>query len=152
ILMGVTDPKGKWLAQDSLDQLTLTTPTNELAIVSGARPDVVAAEAELHKAEAEVALQKALRIPDPSFSFFYEHNPPGPPGPDTVGLGVSFPLPLWNHNRGNIRAAEAAKEQTAQNLGKVNAQAHGDLVSAAVAFQEARTRLQRYQEQILPRS
>jgi cobalt-zinc-cadmium efflux system outer membrane protein len=69
-----------------------------------------------------------------------------------MGLGVSFPLPLWNHNRGNIRAAEAAAEQSELALGKVKAQAHADVAVAEVAYQEARQRLQRYQEQIRPRA
>ena len=29
----------------------------------------------------------------------------------TVGVGVSFPLPLWNRNTGNIEVAQARREQ-----------------------------------------
>jgi cobalt-zinc-cadmium efflux system outer membrane protein len=112
----------------------------------------MAAEADLRKAKSDVELQKALRIPDPTFSVLYERNPPGPPGPDTLGVGVSFPLPLWNRNRGNISAAEASREQSALALSKLEAQAKADLAAAQVAYQEADTRLKRYQEQILPRS
>ena len=61
-------------------------------------------------------------------------------------------MPLWNHNRGNIRAAEAARDQSALSAGKLSAQAQADIAAAEVAYQEARQRLQRYQEQILPRS
>ncbi len=152
ILMGVPDPKGRWSPQDSLDQLTLASPAEANAPGAGARPDILAAEADLRKAGAELELQKALRIPDPTFSIQYEHNPPGPPGPDTIGLGVSFPLPLWNHNRGNIRAAEAARQQSVLALGKITAQARAEVANAEVAYQEARQRLQRYQDQIRPRS
>jgi cobalt-zinc-cadmium efflux system outer membrane protein len=150
ILMGVTDPKGRWVPQESLDQLTAAA--GEAPNGPGARPDILAAEADFRKAQADLAFQKALRIPDPTFSLFYERNPPGPPGPDTMGLGVSFPLPLWNHNRGNIRGAEAAQEQSALNLAKVNAQARADIVNAETAFQEARHRSDRYHDQIRPRS
>jgi outer membrane protein, heavy metal efflux system len=150
ILMGVNDPKGTWVPQDSLEQLGVASPENHPG--AGARPDVLAAEADLRKSQADLALQKAIRIPDPTFSLFYERNPPGPPGPDTMGIGVSFPLPLWNHNRGSIRAAQAASEQSALAVGKVRAQAHADLVNAEVAYQEAQQRLQRYHDQIRPRS
>jgi cobalt-zinc-cadmium efflux system outer membrane protein len=152
ILMGVHQPKGDWIPVDSLESLSVPIMSSETHSSAGARPDVMAAEADLRKAKSDVELQKALRIPDPTFSVLYERNPPGPPGPDTLGVGVSFPLPLWNRNRGNISAAEASREQSALALSKLEAQAKADLAAAQVAYQEADTRLKRYQEQILPRS
>lgn len=152
VLLGVKEPKGQWVPQDSLEGLGLSVSPNETHIGPGVRPDVLAAEAELRKAISEVDLQRAMRIPDPTVSLFYERNPPGMPGPDTFGLGVSFPLPLWNRNRGNIRAAEATKEQNTLALGKVSAQAQADIVTTETAYEEARQRLRRYQEQISPRS
>lgn len=152
VLMGEREPKGRWVAADSLEQLGAILGSPENTSGPGVRPDVLAAQAELRKAQSELDLQRALRIPDPTLSVFYERNPPGPPGPDTLGLGVSLPLPLWNHNRGSIRAAEASKEQSALSLGKIGAQAQADIVSAEIAHEEAGQRLQRYQEQIRPRS
>jgi cobalt-zinc-cadmium efflux system outer membrane protein len=152
ILMGVHQPKGEWIPADSLESLSVPIVSSETNSSAGGRPDVMAAEADLRKAKSDVELQKALRIPDPTLSVLYERNPPGPPGPDTLGFGVSFPLPLWNRNRGNISAAEAAREQSALALSKLEAQAKADLATAQIAYQEAVTRLNRYQEQILPRS
>jgi cobalt-zinc-cadmium efflux system outer membrane protein len=152
ILMGVREPRGKWVAEDSLEHLGVNMPDHGRHTGPGERPDVLAAEADLRRAGSELDLQKAMRIPDPTFSLFYERNPPGPAGPDTLGLGMSFPLPLWNHNRGNIKGAEAARRQSELALGKVSAQAQADVATAEVAFREARERLQRYQQQILPRS
>jgi cobalt-zinc-cadmium efflux system outer membrane protein len=152
ILMGIPEPKGEWSPADSLDILSVPAVPGETNITSAGRPDILAAQADLRKAQSDVALQKALRIPDPTVSLLYERNPPGPPGPDTMGLGVSFPLPLWNRNRGNIRAAEATREQSALTLAKLEAQAKAELASAQVAYQEAADRLKRYQQQILPRS
>jgi cobalt-zinc-cadmium efflux system outer membrane protein len=152
VLMGVKEPEGTWLPQDSLEHLRLASANEQPSPGQGSRPDVLAAEADLRKAQSDLDLQKAIRIPDPTFSLFYERNPPGPPGPDTLGLGISLPLPLWNHNRGNIHAAEASKEQSALALGKVSAQAQADIATAEVAYREARDRLQRYQDQIRPRS
>jgi cobalt-zinc-cadmium efflux system outer membrane protein len=152
VLMGVNQPKGEWIPGDSLESLSVPTGSGQTNVTAAARPDVMAAEADLRKATSDVALQKALRIPDPTFSVLYERNPPGPPGPDTLGLGISFPLPLWNRNGGNIRAAEAARDQSALTLGKLEAQARADLATAQVAYQEAEARLKRYQQQIVPRS
>jgi outer membrane protein, heavy metal efflux system len=152
ILMGVPRPKGQWAALDSLQQLTTAAPLPSAHAADAARPDVLAAEADLRKSESDLKLQKALRIPDPTISLLYERNPPGPPGPDTVGLGLSLPLPLWNRNRGNIKAAEAAREQSELALAKARAQVAADITTTEVAYQEARDRLLRYQEQIRPRA
>lgn len=152
VLMGVPEPKGEWMADDSLDKLGLDLSPSQDKSATGVRPDVLAAQEELRKAEAEVRLQKSNRVPDPTFSGFYERNPPGPPGPDTLGLGVSFPLPVWNRNRGNIHAAEAARQQSELALGKISSQVQADIAIAEIGYQEARQRWQRYQEQIRPRS
>jgi cobalt-zinc-cadmium efflux system outer membrane protein len=78
--------------------------------------------------------------------------PPGPPPDDTYGIGVSFPLPLWNRNGGNIKAAQAALDQFELALGKVKAQNVSDVASAQVEYREAYDRLQRYQTLIVPQS
>jgi cobalt-zinc-cadmium efflux system outer membrane protein len=151
ILMGVAHPQGHWTAQDSLEQLSVVPPQTNSA-TGVARPDVLAAEADVRKAKADLKLQRALRIPDPTFSAIYEHEPPGPPGPDTFGLGISFPLPIWNLNRGNIKAAEAALDLSAFALDKVRAQAAADIAGTQVNYQEAYDRWQRYETQIRPRA
>jgi outer membrane protein, heavy metal efflux system len=152
ILMGEKVPRGQWVATDSLEQLGLSMPVRQPQITPGTRPDVLAAQEDLRKAQSDLALQKAARVPDPTFSLFYERNPPGPPGPDTIGRGVSIPLPLWNHNRGNIRAAEAMREQSEWSLGKITAQAQADIAIAELTYEEALQRWKRYQEEIRPRS
>ncbi len=152
VLMGIKAPKGKWVAANTLEELSQTVQVTPTSSGSGSRPDVLAAEADVHRAQSDLALQKALRIPDPTVSLFYEHNPPGPPGPDTLGLGLSFPLPLWNRNRGNVRAAEATEQQNEAALGKIAAQAQADIATAEVAYHEALQRLARYRDQIQPRS
>jgi cobalt-zinc-cadmium efflux system outer membrane protein len=152
VLMGVREPKGHWTAEDSLESLSLSPTRTPESKPDAARPDVLAAEADVRKAEADLKLQKALRIPDPTFTLQYERNPPGPPGPDTVGIGVSFPLPLWNLNRGNIQSAQASLDQSAIALDKARAQVIADLSNAEVGYQEAFERWQRYQSQIRPRA
>ena len=153
ILLGISEPKGDWQPDDSLEQISggisLTTESRTDAV----RPDVLAAETEVRAAEANLKLQKAIRVPDPTLSVQYEHNPPGGgPPTDTLGLGVSFPLPLWNLIRGGIDAARAAVEHSNLALAKLRAQAAGDLANAVVSHREATERWQRYREQIRPQS
>ena len=155
VLMGARQPKGNWTPVDTLEQMDAVVPPLPQATTAGAaRPDVLAAEADLRVGQFNLKLQKAMRIPDPTFAIQYEHNPapPGPPPDDTFGIGISFPLPLWNLNGGNIKAAQAAVEQFELALGKVKAQNASDVANAQVEYREAHDRLQRYQTLIVPQS
>ncbi|HZV35759.1 MAG TPA: TolC family protein [Verrucomicrobiae bacterium] len=154
ILMGVPQPKGNWEPVDTLPLLvTASTPKDLDEMPQGSRSDVLAAEQDLRSARENLKLQKAIRIPDPTFSIQYEHEPPGGGPPiDTFGVGVSFPLPLWNRNGGNIKAAQAQQEQSAIALGKVKLQVMSDIANAAVAYKEASGRLHRYVDQIRPKA
>jgi cobalt-zinc-cadmium efflux system outer membrane protein len=155
VLFGVDRPSSGWTPSDDLEKLATESAASVAeARPIGERPDVLAAEADLHGADANLRLQHALRMPDPTFLVEYERNPmpPGPPPPNTLGVGISFPLPLWNRNAANIKAAEAAREQTALALGKARAQAIFDIANAQIAFDEARQRSQRYQTLIGPQA
>jgi cobalt-zinc-cadmium efflux system outer membrane protein len=154
ILLGVRQPKGQWTPGDKLEQLAAVTPMPAQPPEGALRPDVLAAQADLRGGEFNLKLQKALRIPDPTFTIQYEHEPqpPGPPADNTVGLGVSFPLPLWNLNRGNISAAQASVAQYQDALGKAAAQASADAATAQSEYDEAAARLRRYQTTILDQS
>jgi len=94
-----------------------------------------------------------MRIPDPTISIGYEHEPPGGGPPvDTLNVGMSFPLPIWNQNKGSIAASRANVDQFRLALAKLQAQMNSDLVNAQSALDEASSRLKRYQEQIAPQS
>jgi len=153
ILLGVGQPKGNWTPTDTLAQMAVAAPQFNESKTDGARPDVLATEADLNRSKSDLKLQKAMRIPDPTFTVGAEHNPPGGGPPvDTFLIGVSFPLPLWNFNRGEIKAAQATVDQNALALEKAKAQAAADIASAQVEYDEASERLARYQNQILPKS
>ena len=154
VLMGVNQPKGHWTPTDSLEQLVnVITPPAPETRTNAARTDVLAAEADLRGGNANLKLQKAIRVPDPTFLAGIEHNPPGGgPPTDTMEIGVSFPLPIWNLNRGNIKAAEAGVEQFKLALGKVKAQVVADIANAETGYNEAYTRWLRYRDQTGPKS
>jgi cobalt-zinc-cadmium efflux system outer membrane protein len=154
ILMGVHEPNGHWRPSDSLDALVgvPAAPTPETK-AGAMRTDVLAAEADLRGGQAQLKLQRAMRIPDPTFSLGYEHEPPGGgPPTDTLNFGVTFPLPLWNLNGGAIKSAQATVDQFELALGKIRAQAGADIATAEVEYSEAHDRWLRYQDQIRPKS
>ncbi len=156
ILLGERKPQGHTRLTETLEQLSETSPGQLATTVPGEmmsppqRADLTAAEAAQAKAEANVRLQKAQRVPDPTVSFQYEHAPPDMP--NTVGLMVSFPLPLWNRNKGNIAAAEATARQAATQAEKVRAQIIADIATERVAFEAAQARWRRYREELQPKS
>ena len=81
LLLGEPKPEGHWNPVETLTDLAAApAPVPASAAATGAeRPDVLAAEADLKRAQADLALQRALRIPDPTVSLQVEHNPPWPP-------------------------------------------------------------------------
>jgi cobalt-zinc-cadmium efflux system outer membrane protein len=82
-----------------------------------------------------------------------EHEPPDTgPAANTLNFGVSFPLPLWNLNAGNIKAARAAVDQFQAALGKIRTQAAADAATAESEYDEASQRWQRYRDEIAPQS
>jgi cobalt-zinc-cadmium efflux system outer membrane protein len=71
--------------------------------------------AELEQQGFRVDLAKNERYPAVTVGPFIS----GERGSDrerTVGVGVSFPLPLWNRNAGNIEVAQARREQAQTTL------------------------------------
>ena len=153
ILLAVAQPKGNWTPRDSLDKLAKAPPLAPSKRPGAERPDVLAAESDLRAAKANLKLQKAYRVPDPTFSIGTEHYPQGSGVPtNTLNFGVSFPLPIWNQNGGNIKAAEASVDQSAIALGKIKTQAFADLANAVVEHDEAHNRLRQYRDETAPKS
>jgi len=150
-LLGEAQPQGNIMLTDTLESLvdwqgdTLPAQCN----VSD-RPDIVAAEAVRSKTRADLQLQRAMRIPDPTLLIQYEHAPPDQP--NTVGVGVSFPLPFWNFNKGNIAAAQAAREQADIQLGKIRAQVVTDIATAQISYTAALARWHRCRDELMPKS
>ncbi len=149
VLLGTKSPSGKWKPANHLGQLASASRESRGGS-SGVRPDLAAAQATQRKTDADLRLQKAMRIPDPTGQLLYEHQPPDQP--NTVGFGVSLPLPLWNFNRGNIRAAEAARDQAQAQASKIETQIASEIAAAEIAYREAFARWRRYLDQIAPSS
>jgi len=154
VLMGHPQPKGSYISAGSLGDLVRVDPSSfPKSEPESARPDMLAAEADLKGAKANLQLQKAIRVPDPTVELQYEHNPPsGGPPVDTIGIGLSFPLPLWNLNGGNIKAAQANVDQMAMAAGKVRTQIQADIANAESEYGEAHARWLSYQDNTAPKS
>jgi len=149
-LMGVPRPNAECVLSDSLESMVASVVQTNVSSSGLWRPDVVAAEAAWRKAEADWRFQRSVRIPDPTVLAQYEHEPPDTP--NTVGIGVSFPLPLWNRNRGNIAAADATREQARLAFEKARSQAAADIAMALLVYNDASRRWEKYRDSIRPKS
>ena len=82
------------------------------------RPDYKLALLEEEYSNKLLSYEKAQRIPDLTFGINYDRN--GNTMLDFVGCGVSFDLPVFNRNKGNIKKAkfqiENAKVQKEQTV------------------------------------
>lgn len=78
-------------------------------------PDVRRASVRLDASEAEARLAKAEAWPGFTLSGQYS-NGNGYQPERVYGLGLSFPIPLLNGNRGNIRASAAAAQASNSRL------------------------------------
>jgi cobalt-zinc-cadmium efflux system outer membrane protein len=152
VLMGLKEPTGEWSPSEDLGALAEKAPPPSAVAAALGRPDVVAAEESYKKSEYDVKLQKAIRIPDPTVMLEYQRYPNPPYGADSVGIGLSFPLPLWNRNRGAIQAAEGAREQARLAMEKARAQAASDMATARITYESATRRWERYRDEMLKKS
>ncbi len=150
VLLGVPRPKADCVLAQPLESLADSTELGNTNSAGTWRPDVVAAESAWRKTEADLRLQKAYRIPDPTVLGQYEHEPPD--AMNSVGFGVSFPVPLWNRNRGNILAAQAARDQARLAFDKAQAQAVAEIATAILAYDDALRRWTQYRRSIRPKS
>src|ERR1035437_8017883 len=90
VLLGVPRPNADCELSDRLDALcAATTPLNTNSVGTW-RPDVIAAQAAVHKAEADLRLQKAMRVPDPTLLAQYEREARG--SGNTGGWRLSVPV------------------------------------------------------------
>jgi cobalt-zinc-cadmium efflux system outer membrane protein len=103
---------------------------------------------------AKPKLIYASRKPIASRTPLFWHNTSisRPITPNSVGFGVSFPVPLWNRNRGNILAAEAAREQARPAFEKAKAEAVADIAVARLSYEDALKRWRSYRDSIRPKS
>ena len=149
-LLGVSAPGGDIVIADSLEALVDSTGVAAQRPQGGVRPDLAAAQAEQHRADAAWRLEKAQRIPDPTLVLQFEHQPPD--RPNTLGIGLALPLPLWNRNTGSIEAARSARDQADIEAERAAAAIAADIASGRAALEEASSRWRRYRDELRPRS
>ena len=127
----------------------------ELAIRN--RPDLHSAETLTKKAEADVRLAIANGYTDISLSIGYHHTEPSlptwiqplfPQGPseDSVGLGVTFPIRIFDRNEGEIARTRAEATRMASLAQAVRIQIGNEVETTYAAFRASRERARLFEQ------
>ena len=84
-----------------------------LETAKNSHPEFLLSDLEIQYNEKMLAYEKSLRMPDIGLSINYDRY--GGVWRNFVGVGISFDLPVFDRNQGNIRMARLGIEQATHN-------------------------------------
>ena len=111
-------------------------------------PEMARWETEEQLAQAAVIQEKAARIPDVTVSAGLAHERES--GHEVVEFAVSLPLPFFDRNRGNIRAALAEQERIREDQRAVAIALRAELAEQWQELQAAREEATSIEDEMLP--
>ncbi len=132
-------------------------PLDELvSIALSCRPDVLAYRLGLQTAESGVRLARANRYQDAYVLFqpyTYQNNAPfGKESATAWAVGMTFPVPLYNRNQGNIERARLNVTQSQIELEGIQRRIVTEVQQAEREYQVSGQIVERIRTQILPTS
>jgi cobalt-zinc-cadmium efflux system outer membrane protein len=113
-------------------------------------PHVRSARVGVERAQAAVRLAEVQPIPNVTLTGGYVQQFEN--RSNDAMFAISAPIPTWNRNQGNIRAAQAELGMAIQNVGRVENELTERLATNFRTYTAARERADRYQTQIIPRA
>ena len=132
-------------------------PGEELtALALRCRPDLRAARLGLDRAGAEIALQRANRFDD-VFLFYdpitiQDASPYGKQSASSWAVGLTFSLPVFNRNQGNIARAESNMTQTRLELASLERRIAAEVRLAEREYRRSREALEQIEREVVPRA
>ncbi|MDR3621150.1 MAG: TolC family protein [Paludisphaera borealis] len=120
------------------------------------RPDLAAARLGIRRADSEVRLARANRLDDVYLfydPFTYQDNHPfQAASARSWALGVTFPVPLFNRNQGNISKAQSNLGQSHAEVTALERRLASEVRQAYREFVAARESLILVERSVLPRA
>ncbi len=116
------------------------------------RPDLASLRAQEEAAEASRSLARAKAIPDPTVrvGFVRDQFVTSGAQPNSLFVGVSLPLPLFDHGQADLRAATAQAENATLARTRLQAQAGTEAVRLHAQLAALEHRRERMREKTLP--
>lgn len=131
-LLGISTNVFLWpiLDESELEQMSLNNRSLDslIELAQNNRADLKLQEASLRFADANIALQKSLKVPD--LNLLYTYDNAGGYTNYYHGLTVSMNLPFFSKNQGNIKTAILQKESNQKSYEQVRVQVANDVIAA----------------------
>jgi cobalt-zinc-cadmium efflux system outer membrane protein len=121
-----------------------------LTFVLGRHTDILTARYALEKARYNLKQAQVLPVPDPEVRVDLWREFTVPPFNDFHNFSVSVPLPIWDQNRGSIRAAAAALARASEGPHQAEVSLSQRLATAYTAYKTNLDAVQYYRRYILP--
>jgi len=133
---------------------------NEQALVNSLlneSPTVKIAAANIARAEAQLARERRVAVPDLTLRGGLQQNRELlDPLQQSIGMQgfaeIGVQIPIFNRNQGSVQAAEAARERAEQERARVQLVLRERAAGVIQGYTDARARVERYQSEILPRA
>ena len=120
------------------------------------RPDLHAARLGVNRAGAEVNLQRANRFDDVYLFYdpitYQDNRPINALSSRSWAVGLTFSLPVFNRNQGNIARAQSNVVQTKLELSSLERRIVSEVRLAEREWQRSRDALEQIENSILPRA
>ena len=121
-----------------------------LETVLATNPEVRTARVAVERAQSALRRAEVDWIPNLTVSTGYVRQNQNKS--DDFLLGLTAPIPVWNRNQGNIRAAKAEVAMAALDVGRVENELAERTATALRTHSAATTLAERYRDEILPKS
>ncbi|RFZ90736.1 TolC family protein [Mucilaginibacter conchicola] len=129
----VTDPAKFISPQITFNNTQASLDVNALIEQAKAnRGDYLANVYQLNQNQHNLALQKAIAVPDVTIGSTFDQN--SSYARNYVGLEISLPLPLWNRNQGNIKSAKLTAQSQEYTVKNAELQLNNDVHSAVTQY------------------
>ena len=127
-------------------------------LARGQRPDLKALEAEKRRGDADIILAQAEGVPNLTAGLFYSHErrtDATGTGEENVrdnllGIRLSLPLPLFDHNQAGVQEARAKRSSTESRLLAAARNVEREVETAYASYLNSEKVLSLYKTNIIP--
>jgi cobalt-zinc-cadmium efflux system outer membrane protein len=112
--------------------------------------DVLTALNGIEKSRYNLKFAQVTPIPDVDFNVAVLHEFALAPKQTVPTATITLPIPLWDHNEGNIRSAEASLMRASEEPHRVETNLTNNLASAYTNYKNSLEALEYYRRYILP--
>lgn len=128
------------------EEVSLTTlPQNLLEMAMNQNIGLKRQENSSQSAEKRLALEKAMRKPDVTVQLGYDRG--GNIMRDFIGIGAQIDLPVFNRNKGNIKAAQFEIEQERSTASALRAEVESTVLRLQTQLHRYQRMLQRWEKE-----